>query len=72
MFGYIVLACHISFTSVKLDCSWIVRKQFDTLEACEVYDESYVLRKGERFGNCDELKAGAKEGDRTPALIIQK
>jgi hypothetical protein len=42
------------------------------MEACEVYDQSYELRKGERLGNCDELKPGAKEGDRTPALIIQK
>lgn len=72
MIGYLVLACHISFTSIKLDCSWVVRKQFETMEACEIYDQTYSLRKGEQLGNCDELTPDAKEGDKTPVIIIQK
>lgn len=72
MIGFIVLACHISFSSAKLNCEWVVKKSFDTLAACEVYDQAYELRKGEQMSTCDELNDGVKEGDRRPALVIKK
>lgn len=72
MIGFIVLACHISFSSAKLDCSWNVKETFPTVAACEAYDQAYELRKGEQMSTCDELDPGVKAGDKRPALVIQK
>lgn len=72
MFGFVVMACHISFTSAKLDCSWIVKKTFPTEQACNVYESGYTLGKGEQVGICDELDQDAKEGDKRPILILKK
>lgn len=72
MFGYIVLACHISFSSPKLECTWQVKKVFDTEQACEVFENSYTLGKSEQIGICDDVEPGTKPGDARPALVIKK
>ncbi|QXL90401.1 hypothetical protein [Salmonella phage NINP13076] len=72
MFGFIVMACHISLTTMKLECNWIVKETFTEENACNVYEKGYNLLKGEQFGLCDELKNGAKKGDNHPILILKK
>lgn len=72
MFGFLVLACHISISSMKLECEWQVKKVFETEQACEVYESGYTLRKGEQVGICDELDPGVKEGDKRPILTLKK
>lgn len=72
MFAYIILACHVSITSVSLDCSWKVKKVFETEQACDVFENGYVLSKGEQLGICDSVEPGTKAGDKRPALVIKK
>lgn len=72
MFGFILLACHISVSSMSLQCDWTVKKVFDDEQACEVYENSYTLKKGEQVGICDELDPGVKEGDKRPILTLKK
>lgn len=72
MFGFIVMACHISVTTMKLECNWIVKETFTEEKACNVYESGYNLLKGEQFGLCDELKDGVKKGDKTQILYLKK
>ena len=72
MFGFIVMACHISISSMKLECDWNVKKTFPTEQACNVYENEYTLGKGEQVGICDEVDPGVKEGDKRPILTLKK
>lgn len=72
MIGFLVLACHISFTNVSLQCDWEVRKTFKTVAECTTHENSYTLLKGEHIAMCDELKDGVKVGDTIQAVVIKK
>uniref|UniRef100_A0AAU8GFJ4 Uncharacterized protein n=1 Tax=Salmonella phage vB_SEnST11_KE22 TaxID=3161173 RepID=A0AAU8GFJ4_9CAUD len=72
MYGFIIMACHISFTSMKMECDWTIKETFKDENACNVYESGYTLGKGEQFALCDELKDGAKKGDKRPILTLKK
>lgn len=71
MFAFIILACHFSVSTQKLTCEWEVQKLFSTEQACDVYENDYVYRRGEQMGICDDVEPKTREGDKRPIFSIK-